>query len=248
MIQDRTYTMVGIFVVVAFIILLFGTTYFYQVYYKQQMETYVLFFKGSLDGLDAKSNVTYRGVKIGEVTRIEITENRNNNSVDVPVYVQFFVERTIGFKHNPIQLLINKGYVADISKPNLITGVAKIELIEAETPIQFTMKHYNNYPVFPTTLIVEKHTTIDETLQTAHKTLEDISDFIRSKEIKETIQSINDMTQSFKSLAHNLNQNINPVVVYLNESLEQVSKAASATENFMDYLNRYPESLLRGRA
>ena len=248
MIQDRTYTLVGIFVVVAFIILLVGTTYFYQVYYKQKMETYVLFFKGSLDGLAAKSIVTYRGVKIGEVTRIEITENRSNNSVEVPVYVQFFVERTIGFEHNPIQLLISKGYVADISQPNLITGVASIELIQSETPVQLMIKHYHHYPVFPTNLIVKKQTTIDETLKTAQKTLEDISDFIHSKEIQETIQSINDMTQSIESLANNLNQHINPVVIYLNQSLEQISKAASATENFMDYLNRYPESLLRGRA
>ncbi|KTD21190.1 MlaD family protein [Legionella londiniensis] len=247
MIQDRMYTLVGILVIGAIALLMLGATYFYRAYYQQKMETYVMFFNGSLEGLEARSIITYRGVKIGEVTKIEITENPVNNTVEVPVYVQFFVERTIGFQHNPVKLLIDQGYVADISKPNLITGVASIQLIESGTPVRTQRKFYREYPIFPTTLIVEKHTSVDETLKEARKALEDIREFIKSREVTETIQSIKDMTRSIDKLASNLNQNVNPLISYLNQSLEQISKAAYATENFMDYLSRYPESLLRGR-
>lgn len=245
--QDRMYTLIGIFVAGAFIIFIYGTFFIYETYLKQEMETYVLFFKGSLDGLDARSSVTYRGVKIGEVSRIEITEDKLRNTVEVPVYVQFFVERTIGFKQNPIRVLINQGYIADISKPNLITGVASIELIQSDKPRDVYRTYYNKYPVFPTTLVVEKYTSVDETLKVAQKTLEDISEFIKSEDMQTMIKSINKMSDSVDKLASELNQNVTPFMAYFAQSMEQVSKAATSTQNFMDYLSRYPESLLRGR-
>lgn len=246
--QERIYTLIGIFITGAFIILVFCAFFFYETYLKQEMETYVMFFKGSLEGIDSRSAVTYRGVKIGEVSRIELTESRRKNIVEVPVYVQFFVERTTGFKHNPIRLLISQGYIADVSKPNLITGVASIELIKSDRPPETYRTYYNRYPIFPTALIVEKHTSVDETLKIAQKAMENINEFIQSGELQEMIRSINQMSDKVEKLAHQLNQNVTPFMTQFGQSMQHVSKAAESTENFMDYLLRYPESLLRGRA
>ncbi len=225
-----------------------GTYFLYKTYLLQKVETYVMFFKGSLQGLDARSSVTYRGVKIGEVSRIELTEDRAKKEVKIPVYVRFFVERTIGFKHNPISLLIQNGYIADISKPSLLSGVSNIELIEPETKQPFRKKYYNKHPVFPTTTVVEKYTTIDETLKVAQSSLKDFSQFIQSQEVKEMIRSMDSMADSFNRLANRIDQNVTPFVAYFTQGMEDVSKAANSTQNFMDYLSQYPESLLRGRA
>ncbi|GGI80448.1 MlaD family protein [Legionella impletisoli] len=246
--QDRKYTLVGIFITGAFILFIFSSFFFYETYLKQEMETYVMFFNGSLEGIDSRSSVTYRGVKIGEVSRIELTESRKKNTVEVPVYVQFFVERTTGFRQNPIRLLINQGYIADVSTPNLITGVASIELIKSEKHPTHYRYYYNDYPIFPTATIVEKHTSVDETLKVAKKAMEDIREFIKSGEMQEMVRSINDMSNSVEKLAHQLNLNVAPFMTQFTLSMQQVSKAAESTENFMDYLLRYPESLLRGRA
>jgi len=245
--QERMHTLVGIFVAGALCLFLYGGYYFYQTYIKQHAETYVLYFKGSLDGLDARSPVTYRGVKIGEVLRIEITENKSNNSVEIPVYVQFFVDRTVGFKQNPIRLLIDQGYIADISNPNLISGVSSIRLVKPANILDvYQPKHYK-YPVFPTTRIVEKYVTVDEVLNTAHNSLKDFSQLVSSPEIKAMIRSIDHMSGSIEKLAGQLNQNVSPFMTSFSQGMEQVSKAATSTQNFMDYLTRYPESLIRGR-
>ncbi|WP_133130747.1 MlaD family protein [Legionella yabuuchiae] len=246
--RERTYTLIGIFITGAFIILIVSAFFFYETYLKQEMETYVMFFNGSLEGIDSRSAITYRGVKIGEVSRIELTESRQGKTVDVPVYVQFFVERTAGFRQNPIRLLIEQGYVADVSKPNLITGIASIELIQSGEPPKNHRTYYNNYPVFPTTLIVDKHTTIEETLKVARETMEEIREFVKSGEMQDMVRSINQMSDRVEKLAHQLNQNVTPFMTQFGQSMQQVSKAAESTENFMDYLLRYPESLLRGRA
>lgn len=245
--QERLYTLVGFFIGGALILTLLTAIFLYDVYLHKKIETYVMFFKGSLKGLETSSTVTYRGVKIGEVKRIEITENISNNKIDIPVYVQFFVEKKIGLHQNPVQLLINNGYVANITKPNFLSGIADIELIQSTLKQKFIPAKYHGYPIFPTKNKAEEYTTLDETLKAAKKAFEDISEFVNSKEIRETIDSAGAMADSFYKLANNIDQNLPTVVAYLNQSLKQISSAAYSTQNLTDYLSRYPESLLRGK-
>ncbi len=108
--SEKFYTWIGLFVVGAFILMIMGSVFFYQEYKHNKLQMYVMFFKGSLQGLNSTTSITYRGVKIGEVKLIEITENKARNKVMIPVYVDFFVENNFGLTQNPIHLLISKGY------------------------------------------------------------------------------------------------------------------------------------------
>ena len=246
--HKRFCTLVGIFVVGALSLIIVGAVFFYKQYMQAKIETYVMFFKGSLKGLDATTPVTYRGVKIGEVRLIEITENKAGNNVVIPVYVEFFVEKTLGFSKNPVRLLILNGYVANITKPNFLTGIADIELVKNKIlPIKFKQTYFRGYPIFPTKNSVEKFTSIDEVLKKANLMFEDISTLVRSEQIKETLGSTKTMADSLDKLANNLNDYVPSVVAYLNQSLKKIADAAESTENLTEYLSRYPESLLRGK-
>lgn len=245
--NERFYTLVGIFIVGALCLMILGGTFFYIEYKRAQKQTFVMFFKGSLKGLVTTAPVTYRGVKIGEVKVIEITENKEHNKVLIPVYVQFFVERTYGFSQDPIHLLINNGYVGNITKPNLLTGIAEIELIQPTSTKKFTQTYYHSYPIFPTHNAVEKFTSMEEAFEAAKKTFEDISELVRSKEIHDTLESVQKVSESLAQLSSSLNQDVPSVVAYLNQSLKQITSAAYSTQNLTDYLSRYPESLLRGK-
>lgn len=246
--QDRIYSAIGLFVIVMLIFLIYGGYFIYQNYLRKERETYVMFFSGSLDGLNTKSPITYRGVKIGEVTRIEITKNPEKEIVEVPVYVQFFVERTIAFQTDPIRFLIDEGYIADISKPHLLTGTSSIQLIQSVKRHKPYFNYYKRYPIFPSTLIVEKSTTIDETLKTAQDTLNAIKDFVQSEGLNNMVNSMDNMADRFEKLADKINQNVSPSAAYFNQGMENISKAAHSVHEFTEYLNRYPESLIRGRA
>ncbi|MDI9819234.1 MULTISPECIES: MlaD family protein [unclassified Legionella] len=245
--QERLYTLVGIFVVGALCLLLIGAAFYYEEYKRAQVQTFVMFFRGSLKGLVPSSSVTYRGVKIGEIKRIEVTENKARTQVRIPVYVQFFVEKTFGFHQDPIHLLISRGYVANITKPNLLTGVAEIELIPSPSPRKFKQTYYHNYPIFPTTTAIEEYTSMEDALRAARKTFEDISRLVSSKDVQNTINSAKIMADSLEQLANRLNQNVPTVAAYLNQSLKQIANAAYSVQNLTDYLSRYPESLLRGK-
>lgn len=245
--QKRFYTAVGLFVVGALFCLVVGGIFFYKQFIHARKETYVMFFKGSLKGLNVTTPVTYRGVKIGEVRLIEITENKAGSNVIIPAYIEFFVEKTLGFTKNPIQLLILNGYVADISKPNFLTGVADIELLKSTPPAAFRQTYFRGYPIFPTKNATEKNTTFDDTLQAAHTMFKDISHFIRSTEVQKAIDSTKAMADSIDKLASNINDYAPSVVTNLNQSLLKISDAAESTQTLTDYLARYPESLLRGK-
>lgn len=245
--HERFYTLVGLFVTGAIALMLLGAAFFYEEYKRAQVQTFVMFFKGSLRGLIVTAPVTYRGVKIGEVKLIEITENKAKNQVRIPVYVQFFVEKSFGFSQDPVHLLINNGYVANIAKPNLLTGVAEVELVQSTATRAFKQTYYHGYPIFPTRNTIEKYTTIDDALNTARQTLEDISKLVRSKEVRDTLEAARVMADSIDKLAGSLNQNIPSVTAYLNQTLKQIANAAYSTQNLTDYLSRYPEALLRGK-
>lgn len=246
--HKRYYTSVGIFVTGAFCIMTVSGALLYRQYRHSKIETFVMFFKGSLKGLDATTPVTYRGVKIGEVRQIEITANKAGNNVVVPVYVEFFVEKRLSFSKNPLNLLILNGFVADVSKPNLITGVADIELVKATEPrTHFKQTYFRGYPVFPTRNSVEKYTSIDETLKSAEIMFKDISRLARSKHIISTLDSTQNMAESLDKLAKSLDSNAPAMLNYFSKTLIKIGDAAQSTENLTDYLGRNPEALLWGK-
>lgn len=253
--SERFYTWVGIFVVGAIVLTIMGSAFFYEQYVHAKSQTYVMFFKGSLKGLGTSTSVTYRGVKIGKVTLTEVTQNKAKTKVMLPVYVEFFVENNFGFDQDPINFLIASGYVADISKPNFLTGVADIELVQTDiTATTHRQLHFHGYPVFPTRNTVEKYTSLDEALKSADKMFKSIRTLVKSKEVKDTIHSTKDMAdstremaESLDKLANNMNRHIPNITAYFTQTLRNISDAATSTRNLADYLARNPESLLRGK-
>lgn len=245
--QERYYTIVGIFVVGALALMVFASLFFYNEYLEAKKDTYVMFFEGSLAGLKTSAKVTYRGVTIGEVKLIEIVENKTNTDVRVVVYVDFYKSRSFGKRHNAVPILLNKGFVATVGETNLLTGEARIQLLPSDDHQVFKQKYYHKYPIFPTQR-KPKSISAAEVLETAKKTLKDISDFLQSKEVRSTLQATREMTDSMQKLMDKLDENAPQVIAYLTQSFSQFSKAAFSAQNLADYLLRHPESLLRGRS
>lgn len=245
--QERYYTVVGIFVVGAIALMIFASLFFYNEYLQAKKDTYVMFFEGSLAGLKTSAKVTYRGVTIGEVKLIEIVENRTKTDVRIVVYVDFYKSRSFGKRHNTVPILLNKGFVASISDANLLTGESHIQLLHSSAHQVFQQKYYHKYPIFPTQR-KPKSMSAAEVLETAKKTLKDISDFLQSKEVRSTLEATRAMTDSIQKVMNKLDENAPPVIAYLTQAFSQFSKAAFSAQNLTDYLLRHPESLLRGKA
>ncbi|MGQ3888146.1 MlaD family protein [Legionella sp. CNM-1927-20] len=232
--HEPFYTLIGIFVVGGLALMFLGGLFFYQQHTQAKEQTFVMFFKGSLRGLSATAPVTYRGVKIGEVSLIEITENKVKNKVEIPVYVEFFVEKNLDFAQNPVELLIRNGFVANISNPNFLTGVAEIELIKSEVKLtKYQPSYFRGYPIFPTINTKEKPTTINDTLKSAQIMIEEITKFVRSPAFRETVNSTRRMANSFNQLSRNLDNRLPSAINNFNQLTRNLdNRLPSAINNF----------------
>lgn len=248
--NEAIHVSIGLFVFGAILLALAGSFFIYTHYMQRKIETYVMFFKGSLEGLDNTSAITYRGVKIGEVSRIELTENSTRSNVAIPVYVEFFIEKSLVQQENPLQLLIKNGVVATISSPNIFTGTSKIVLVKSKlkTNQRNIFMTYHGISMFPTeSNPAEEKSSLNETLESARTAFENISKFVNSKEFKDSVLSFKDMTHSIDKLSSTLDNEVPAALFYFNGSLKQFGKAAYSVRILSEYLSRHPESLLRGK-
>lgn len=231
--QERLYVLVGLFVGGAISLTILTALFIYDEYLHEKVETYVMFFKGSLAGVHVASEVTYRGVKIGEVKLIEITENTEKNQIKIPVYVQFFVEKKFVGKQNPIQVLIDKGYVANIRKPNFLTGIASIDLIRGPASYSATQTHYNGYPIFPTNKQIEDYITLDDAIRSAKQAFQDISNFMQGDKVSTVLDATSTMANRVDEMVKNINKLIPPTLVTFSESLKQFSELVGHLDHLM---------------
>ena len=245
--RERFYTLVGLFVGGAAILMLLTAFFIYNNVMHQKEGTYVMFFNGSLHGLEVASTVTYRGVKIGEVNLIELTESDNDHEIKIPVYVQFYIEKSFVGKQSPVQLLIKQGFVAEITQPNFLTGTSSIALVKNHAPLKSEQTSYHEYPIFPTRVTVQRRMSMNVVLNTANKTLLDISEFVNSRRDRDTFDAAAKMAVNFETLAVNLDQKMPGFIDLFDRSLLQFSSAANSMQNLTDYLAQHPESLLRGK-
>lgn len=124
---------VGLFVVGAFALAVAGVALFGGGRFFSSRMNYVLFFEGSIGGLQVGAPVNFRGVRLGQVTDIIIRylpESGTPRFV-IPVYIQVEPRRIQG---NPgadrpaIEQLIDLGLRAQLGMQSFVTGQLSVEL------------------------------------------------------------------------------------------------------------------------
>ncbi|MGD1075416.1 MAG: MlaD family protein, partial [Thermodesulfovibrionales bacterium] len=86
--KKASKTLIGAFVLGAVVLIVAGVVVFGGGKFFKKTINFVTFFEGSLKGLSVGSPVTFRGVKIGEVTNIVPRFNTKSMSVLIPVYIE----------------------------------------------------------------------------------------------------------------------------------------------------------------
>ena len=153
--SNPNYFRLGIFVLSAIgalltIILIFGSG---QLFKKSFMvETYI---KQSVTGLDAGAAVRFRGVKIGQVTSIDLSGDVYEKEVPMPERREYVVVRMQIFG-DKIELSHLQTYLKDNLRARIrsmgITGVNYVELDFYTSASQYTPLPYSwepEYPVVP---------------------------------------------------------------------------------------------------
>ncbi|MCQ4346283.1 MlaD family protein [Pseudomonas stutzeri] len=95
-----------------------------------QPSDYVVYFTGTLDGLDVGADVTYRGVKVGTVREIRLAYDRELKDVVIPVVLRInpAAGREGGRFDKVVERLVERGLRAQLQTQSLLTGKSIVAL------------------------------------------------------------------------------------------------------------------------
>jgi len=122
--------LIGAFVVLALLVLavLVGLVGSFKAFKSRQ--TFVVYFKGSVNNLNVGAKVKWKGVPVGQVSDIRIRWNQDVLSTDIPVFVQLDLDR-LGMRldeENVMKREVESGLRARTQMESLISGMLYIDL------------------------------------------------------------------------------------------------------------------------
>jgi paraquat-inducible protein B len=238
MAKPASKTLIGAFVVgavalVVAAIALFGSGKFFA-----DRPKFVMYFSGSVNGLEIGSPVQFRGVKIGQVIGIAATVDKNL-SVLIPVYVEFNpdsltvpdeLRREMKRRSYPfIQKFIGKGLKAQLRMKSLITGQLYVALDfypDKPTRILGLLKSYPEIPTIPSTsdvLMAElEQIPLREIANKLLKVSEGVERIVNSPELIGSVKKLDADLKSLGDLIRNIDTEVKP----LTASIKDTSGAA----------------------
>ena len=233
-------TAIGGFVVGAVFLFIMGIVIFSKGTFWLEKPTRVLYFEGSVAGLDVGAPVNFRGVRIGTVSKVLVRVNFNNKMIRTPVYIEIDRNRISEMggmaeseeRQEFVQELIQRGLRAQLKIQSLITGMLAVELdMHPGSPINLVGADpdYLEIPTIPSS--IEELTNrfekleLDELVNSLMQVVKSIDHAARAPEIKKTIHDLDETLISIQQLAKNIDSQVEP----LTTSLQGASEAASIT-------------------
>ncbi len=236
---------IGGFVVGAVILIIVGVMIFGSGKFFAHTRKYILFFDGSVKGLNIGAAVDFKGVKVGSVTEIRVLFDARDLSLKIPVVIQLELNRvsqTYGdneslskVKGLPtgqlVDKLVEKGLRAQLKMQSLVTGQLYVDLdFYPDKPARL-LKINKEYPELPTissnleeiSKTIEK-LPLEDIANKAVSAIEGIERVINSPELKGILESTNHAAKDAKYLLRNVNEQVRPLAASVQKTLADAQK------------------------
>jgi len=238
---------------------------------------FLLYFDGSVAGLEAGSNVEFRGIKLGEVLDVDLRFDTETNEIFTPVVIEIEPERFgLGVatgddaELSRLRSMVAEGFQAKLTTSSLLTGQKTVEFdfFKLEEPGEIRFDEI--YPVLPTVssgfdLITDRVAHIVEKID--RLPIESIG-----RNLEQVLGDFSEMLDEVKQLAGAANKDLLPSLSTTLESLEEtlnsaeamvapesaiaqdlerlvadLAEAARSLRLLAERLEEHPEELLRGK-
>jgi paraquat-inducible protein B len=244
-------TVIGAFVVGAVIlavtaILLLGSGDLFV-----QKPRFVLYFKGSVKGLNVGSPVNFRGVNIGTVTNIQLVMGETGSDIRIPVTIEInpvnFIrsDQMIGqmteSRKKKLAGLIDAGMRAQLQLQSLLTGQLFIQLdFYPGTPVDLVGDdRYPEIPTIPTP--IEKITRkledfpVEQVMNNIISTSEGLNKLVNSPELHHSIQSLNETLENINRLVKS--PELQKSIASLHSALDDLGSLARTVDSRVEPLS-----------
>ena len=235
MAKNTNPKLIGGFVIGACVLLIVGALAFGGGELLKHKGKAVIFFQGSLGGLDVGAPVTFRGVKVGTVTNIVIEYDVTKEVLNIPVYLEIDTDRfqIVSGERDPlknISALIARGLRGQLETVSMVTGQTSVNFdFHPDTPIRLLgiKPGIQELPSIPS--------SIAQLTATVTGVLQKISSLPLDQMSKQIIDTIGEAGQALKDAdavmnrAGGLLDSLNTEVKPLGTSLLATSDQASLT-------------------
>jgi paraquat-inducible protein B len=250
------------------------------------VEHFVIRFTQSVRGLQVGAPVEFRGVTIGEVTRIGAEFDPQTFNFVQPVDINLYPDRlrarsrqsdavlpppkTWEERLRRAQLFVDKGFRAQLRTASLLTGQSyigvdffpgapKVKFDPSTRPLEIPAiagvfeEVETNVASIIKKLDKVQYEKIDADLRklmaTLDQTLKDTDALVKrldAESVAELNSMIEEARRALKSAQAALGSD-SPLQSDLRESLREITRAATSIRTLADYLERQPQSLIRGK-
>jgi paraquat-inducible protein B len=252
--KQANKTVVGGFVVGAIVIIIAGILIFGSGKFFEQKRQYVLFFEGSVKGLQIGAPVTFRGVRIGSVTDIKVYVSGRDAEFRVPVFIETEPDRltlsgeTRRFwdrapRGKLMQDLIKRGLRAQLGLQSFLTGQLYVALdFFPDSPIKLVgaEKGYSEIPTVITPMQevakVLKEVPLKELAQKLMSTADGVEKLVNAPEIMESIKTLDAFLKDSQALVKNLDGRVTQLATSADETLRDAQKLVRDVDAQVDPL------------
>jgi paraquat-inducible protein B len=197
----------------------------------------VMFFDGSVTGLQVGAPVTFRGVAIGKVSSIEIVYESDRQEFEVPVAAELYpdrIQKLGGARATTLQDLIAKGLRAQLQLQSLITGQLSIQLsFMPDTPAVLIGPakagfgpRIDEIPTVPTPIQKIEQSfqqiPLEEVIRDARDTLSGIRDILTSPAIPEIIANLQDVSKNAVGLTRSVDTRLSAMASQADLTLKDI--------------------------
>jgi len=191
--------------------------------YKEKRD-FVMYFEGSVDGLNVGAPVKLRGVQVGKVKTISLINDYTKGEIRIPVVAEYYPDNVISIgeergseKDNVKKLVEAFGLRAQLQTQSMLTGQLFVQLdYRPDSPYEY----YGDGEVFEVPII-------PSTLELLEKKLREIDFSKISKNIESVSTAIYDVVTNPK----------------LNQSIDNLEKALKTIDQTMLTANRFINNL-----
>jgi paraquat-inducible protein B len=231
-------TLIGAFVLGALLLAFGGIVILGSGALFRDINEVVMFFDGSVGGLQVGAPVTFRGVAVGEVSGIQIVYDDEKSEFQIPVAAHIYPDRIQKLSPNHKRLtpkeLMDMGLRAQLQLQSLITGQLSIQLdFFPGTPVRLVgpakagfSSRVQEIPTIPTPIQkIEKsieQIPIDEVIRDARETLTSIRDILASPSIPDIIANLRQVSQDAVGLTRTIDTRLAALASQLDLTLKEV--------------------------
>lgn len=241
-------TIIGAFVVGAVALIVAGVFIFGSGKFLTKRYPFVMYFEGSLKGLDVGAPVMFRGVKCGSVKDIVLRFDPGDLSVQIPVFVEMDPHRITRVRGgmDPLRyagLLVQQGMKAQLAIQSIVTGKLMIQLdFHPDKPIKLVGADpdYKEIPTIPSNL-EEFARTIEklpfaELVNKLTSAIEGIDRMVNSPEVEGSLRALNQSLEDIQTLVRNIDSRIDPLASSIEDTVKDYGKLADDLDSHVEPL------------